>query len=170
MLDTSATSTSSVAKTKSLHSNFCNDPNHNHLNGSGNHDLDNIKLIVNYSENGGVKTRTSRLVENDSYARREDDVELKRINSINKYVNIRSPSSSPPPRLGRSRSVSPVARTTHSPLASVPHKLGRSPSASLSTIQFYYQKQAQYSQRVIKRDNFQKRSRSRSRSRTPLSK
>jgi hypothetical protein len=79
---------------------FCNHPHHNHS-------LEKIKLVVDYSDNGSVKTRTSRLVDNEegNFCRRGNEANgdaRKRISSpatpqIMPMRTVRSPSRSPSP-------------------------------------------------------------------------
>lgn len=101
MLASSSLLSSSSSKSKQ-HANFWNDPNHHHdPTYSHNHELEKIKMIVNYSENGSVKTRTTRLIEDDtSYLRRDDKFESRKMGSSKICTPPRvvpSPSPSPPP-------------------------------------------------------------------------
>ena len=75
-----------------------------------NHDLEKIKVVVNYSENNGVQKRTSRLVENFNYVRSEDGIELRKTVSSNKSFEEASSTLSPP-RIKRSPSSSPHFKT-----------------------------------------------------------
>lgn len=135
---------SSLSKSKQ-HANFCNDPKYHHQDPthSHNHDLEKIKLIVNYSENGSVKTRTTRLIEDDtSYMRREDKFDLRKMGSSKICTPPRVvPSPSPPPILYHH------------------HHLHRS--------QQVYKRENSTQRESFHREAYAKRSRSRSRSRTP---